>query len=195
MRFGALKRIFRSVAIDLPFTRGWYGFGGHNHATIKYEGRVSHITYFDNIAFDGPALPAPKVYQVLDNTRPDGKGRDLGWPFYNRTQSTTRPLTFRNVDASGISSAKLVFNVYIDALNAFAGRKTYYRLNGGPWHRYSVPQGILDNVSSFAHRTMFALDVDTAELVNGNNTVEFSSDDLWNGVATYVSNVDLMVWR
>ena len=42
--FGSFRRVFSSVPINLSFTRGWYSFGGHNHATIKYEDRISHNT-------------------------------------------------------------------------------------------------------------------------------------------------------
>lgn len=193
--FGPLRRVFNSERLDLSFARGWYSFGVHNHATMKYEGRASHNSYFDNIAFDGPAVDAPRVYQVPDNALHEGSGQNLGYPFYNRNQPTMKPLHFQNVDIGGISHAKLVFNVFIDGYNSFVGRKTYYRLNKGPWRQYSVPEGVSNNVAQFAHRTMFALDVDITELVNGRNSVEFSSDDLWMGVAAYVSNVDLMVWK
>lgn len=192
--FGPLRPVFRSGPIKLSFARGWYSFGAHNHATIKYDGRASHNVYFDNIAFDGPLVNAPTVYQVPDNTAPAKDGQNLGWPFYNRTQPAMQPLIFTNVDIRGIARAKLIFNLGIDAYNPFSKRKTFYRLNGGAWHRYHVPQGVMDNLAQFAHRTMFALEVDVAELVQGNNTVQFASDDLWMGVAPYVSNVDLMVW-
>ena len=50
------------------FNCGYLHFNSRNHATGKYGFGPNVIFHWDNIGFDGPAIAAPRAYEIPDNT-------------------------------------------------------------------------------------------------------------------------------
>lgn len=193
--FGALKNIYTSPAFNLPFSRGWFSFGGHNHATVKYGGPPSINVLWDNIAFDGPAITAPKAYQIRDNGASDAGGMSIGHPFRNRNETIMPALTFNNVQLSGSTSAKLTFNLWNEAFfNDYSTMAIYYRLNGGAWRLVNFqPQMVSNFDARGSSRSNHAIDIAFSDLINGNNAIQFASDNMNHSYPSYIANLDLIL--
>ena len=167
--------------VNLRFTRGFVYFGGHNHATVKYGGPPSWTTYWDNVGFDGPVVPASAVSQV-----PNASGAGFSYPL----GSTFGPaLVVPNVNLR--ASARLVLNVAADAISNgdHAAWRLNYRLNGGTAH--SVPFTPTPDPTR-GGSYIFSIPVDPSELSNGNNSVQFSATGFTGGYAPFIGNIDLV---
>jgi hypothetical protein len=85
-----------------------------------------------------------------------------------------------------------------------------YRLNGGQWHDYALAPGQLDllqgpyvynelgeNVRTVGEGIAGAmaqwLELDLAELVSGDNTIEFATEGIPTSYRPFVANVDLVL--
>jgi len=156
--------------MNLPFERGYVHFQ-HAQYNAHKDGDASPVQTFrwDNIGFDGPALPVPRSYQAADNTQSKEDGIYFG---YDLTGGKTAKLDWNDVSLEGAERARFNFN-----LHSSAGSRFHYRFNGGGWHDFTVPQAGDENgqVSSVLFRT-FSLEAPLSELVEGKNTVEVSLD-------------------
>lgn len=200
--FGTPKLIYRGNP-GLTFTRGYVAFGGHNHASEKYCGSyscaisASQNIVWDNIAFDGPAIAAPKNYQIADwGTQADG-GMSLGYHIPLLSESAMTPFTFKSVQASGATSAKLSLSAWVNpSLNNPNTFKLHYRLNSGTWHELIVPAAIRSLISTNGSNRFNAIaDIDKSELTSGDNTIRFAVENVNNdGYAPFIANIDLLVF-
>ncbi|MET0143815.1 MAG: hypothetical protein ABW328_03390 [Ilumatobacteraceae bacterium] len=192
VRFGALKRVFSSP-LSLGFTRGNLYVGVHNHATVKYAGLASWTTLWDNVAFDGPALPAQRVSQVADAAVPSGSGVDNAYALGNGIPTTA--LELPGVSTSGATSGHLVFDLMADTIsNAnFADWRVRYRLNGGAWHDIALSPDQVATASGRGGAFGFTAPVSLAELRSGTNSLELSGTGFFLGYQPYVGNIDLVL--
>ncbi|HVU02502.1 MAG TPA: hypothetical protein VHE30_12150 [Polyangiaceae bacterium] len=148
------------VDAALPFSRGYVVLSVHNHATIKYthegdgypEVVDASLARIDNVAFDGPVVPALREYEVPDSLapftdpmelgdphNPDGKGYDIGWFLNDEKDGPKETLHVAGVDPSGAASARLAFSAWMDGSNGSAVPGTFTfraRLNGGEWREH-----------------------------------------------------------
>jgi hypothetical protein len=195
VNFGALRKVY-SAPINLSFSRGYVYFGVHNHATVKYAGLPSWNVPWDNFAFDGPQLPADRVYQVDNSAVPDGSGMDLGWWLPDSTTGGASPaLALGNVSTAGSSSARLVFDLGADEItnSNWSDWRINYRLNSGAWHAVGLSADELVLMPQRGGSFIFSVPVDLAELGQGPNTVQFSGTNFFGGYKPYIANVDLIV--
>ncbi len=201
LTFGPLKMMYESPPLNLPFTRGWWAIGGHNHASIKYQDRNNNIfmpsinTYWDNIAFDGPIITTPKVYQVQHANTADGNGVRLGHPFTNAGEPVMSALTIAGVDKAAKTSARLTFSSWaVTYWNTIESQRLFYRLNGGAWHRVVYPVDMINALMSRQPaRLNHVIDVNMSELVNGDNTLQFQGEGFNNSYQSFVANIDLQL--
>ncbi len=187
--FGPLTKMFSSN-IGLGFTRGNLYIGTHNHATVKYSGQPSWTTYWDNVAFDGPELPAQHVAQINHADTPNGDGVNLGHPLTNGSPTSH---TFTNVDIDNATNATLTFNLMADRLkNDIAAMRINYRLNNGTWHTAGLTTAELALANTRSGTYTFSIPIDPAELHNGTNTIQFDGTNLHNGYQPFIGNIDLI---
>jgi hypothetical protein len=197
VNFGPLKLMF-SAPIALTFSRGYVYFGVHNHATEKYAGTPSSNVEWDNIAFDGPKLPADRVSQVDTAAQPNGGGMNLGWWLPNSaTGGATAPLTLPNVSKAGATGARLLLDMAVDiganGSSTWSSWRVNYRLNGGAWQSAGLSTDEIALLPQRGTSFIFSLPVDLADLADGNNTVQFSGTNLFLGYQPYIGNIDLVV--
>ena len=188
--------------VNLGFTRG-YAHLSHVH----YNAHKAEVTTFQSyqwahVAFDGPQLPPPRAYEIADpltRVHTDCLDKDAFRIAYGVTDdvvfdisagpATPLTLKFTNVDPTGGVSAHLNFNTTYVA----AGDTLRYRLNGKSWHEYMMPVTYVGDLS----RQGFSVPVPVAELVAGDNTVEFGTSSN-PGIAVpansmQIANIDLEI--
>lgn len=172
--------------------------------------------YWDNIGFDGPPITWTREYEIpgagIPSTRttvdeyPPGTphttvhdGLSLGYVIPNSASTLSAPLTFRNVSLAQATRARLVFNGYyqgynIDGIRLGTGRLRY-QFNDGPIHVRAFTPGevaMLDTpgqTGGYNH----AIEIPLAELVNGDNSVRFSTLNIESGYPNAVLNLDLVI--
>jgi hypothetical protein len=149
--------------LGLTFTRGYVHLQ-HGQFNAALDGNVTPSQTFrwDNIGFDGPVLPTPRAYDVLDNGAPNlnGGGVLLGWDLRG---GQTQSFPFHGVDLTGVDRAS--FNVDIQCA---PGDTFEYRVNGQAPHTFEIPTS--NGIGGGVHG--FSLPVPLAELARGDNTVE-----------------------
>lgn len=188
--------------IDLEFTRGYV-----NLSHVHYNAHKAEVTTFQSyqwarVAFDGPQLAPPRAYEIADpltKVHTNCLDKDAFRIAYGVTDDVvfdisagpTTPLSlkFTDVDPTGGVSAHLSFNTTYVA----AGDTLRYRLNGKNWHEYVVPSTYVTNVA----RQAFSVPVPVAELVAGDNSVEFGTSSN-PGIAVpansmQIANIDLEI--
>src|SRR6185436_10109089 len=86
-------RLLQSVPLALSFNRGYVHFQVGIRAPLKYAASMGLDTpyaqyYWKNLGFDGPVVPADRVYQVDDalTAGPNG-GKNLGYKILDGTVS------------------------------------------------------------------------------------------------------------
>jgi len=206
LTFAAPKPVFSS-AMDLPFSRGWVHFSGHNHATIKYGGDDSWILRWDNLGFDGPKLMNFREYDVPDSGKPatvDGhSGLNVAYQFDDTGLSDCCPsaavpsLSFDNVDLTDVTKATLTFTSYYlnwpqADVTKYALR---YRFNGrGFIDRALTPGEIAALLVKGQVGTLNqSIDVPLTELQNGTNTLELVTSNVDLTYKPAVVNVGLVL--
>jgi hypothetical protein len=217
LEFGPLKQLF-SLAVDLPFERGYVHITTHNHASLAFsEGKVDAWTArWDNVGFDGPVIDDLREYSVADANEEvtiDGVAcRNVGYQLGDTTEGPQQKLRFRGVDARGMKSAQLALVGHFNMNNGtpYTDYALLYRLNGQAWQtfKFDAAQLAMLNgpivVNARGERTRLealgvagavslSLPVDLASLVSGDNSVEFVTDGVPNSYRPYVANVDLVL--
>jgi hypothetical protein len=171
-----LREISYADNLNIPFSVGYIHFQDSHYDALKAFncGCVDeNITYhWDNIGFDGPVLPTPRIYPVPDSgVMLDRTHENLG--YFMSSDQTPVGVTLKNVDLTSASAATLTFNLFVDAGASF-------RLNGGAWH--SVPNAF--------NWSTHVIPVSLSELKTGNNLLEFQALGGRNGM---FANVSLLV--
>jgi hypothetical protein len=195
IRFPAARQMF-SAPLNLPFSRGNVSFAVHNHATGKYAGLPSWNVRWDNIAFDGPLVPVQRVAQVPNNNVAVSGGMQLGYWLADRSTTSNPPtLTFSSVSTSGMSKARLVFNMSTDNITNrnWAEWRVHYRLNGTTWRTFALSADELTALGKRAGTFAFSVDVPFADVRNGVNTIQFGGTGFFGGYKPYIGNIDLVL--
>jgi hypothetical protein len=187
---------------------------------ITYAGTPRPIrswnVYWDNIGFDGPALTSTREYEIPDANVPSTKttidehpagvftttvhqGLSLGYVIPDGEANMSPPLTFTGVQLANATRARLVLNGYyqgynIDGIRLGTGRLRY-QLNNHPIHVRPFTPGetaMIDmpgQTGGYNH----SIDIPLSELVEGNNTVRFSTLNISSGYHNAVTNLDLLI--
>jgi hypothetical protein len=171
------------------------------------------------MGFDGPVIAAPRAYEIPDNTTIftsnvgaayDGsQAQNLGYVLLDGTTgkpagmydpaNQVNALTFKNVDTSGITSATLTLNLFVNA-NTHTADTTWgfkYRFNGKTWRTNNLTQGDLASINAIAGAPLgmlaLAVDVAASDLVSGDNTIEFLPLNAPMDYPPVVANIDLLL--
>lgn len=190
--------------VSLPFTRGYVTITTHNHATLKYsEGNTldSWQARWDNVGFDGPKVTSTREYDAPDalemtedSAHPGEPLMNIGYRVADEAAGPADTLHFTDVDPSGMSKAQLSLSCWY---LSDAGTKDVvlkYRLNGGAWHDRALSDAEVKIITGGSSQGQLAqmLDVPVAELVAGDNTVEFVTNAP-QGYPPVVSNITLIL--
>jgi hypothetical protein len=200
-------RLVFSANMDLPFSRGYVHFSGHNHATLKYGGDDSWVVRWDNVGFDGPRIMGFREYEIPDARTPanvDGyDGVNLGYQVDETGMTTCCPtasvpsLTFENVDVTGASKATLTFtSYYLNWEQADITKYTLrYRFNGREFISRVLTAGEVFalKVKGQVGSLVQSIDVPLAELQNGTNTLEFVTSNVDLTYKPVLANIDLVL--
>jgi hypothetical protein len=206
-------KLLYSADIDLPFTRGYIHFNSRNHATVKYGFGPDVVFLWDNIGFDGPAIPAPSSYEIPDNTtvttHNGAQEQNLGYQLLDATTGKSPGiyspstkidfLTFQNVNPTGITSATLTLNAYFNTATHSPDMSwgISYRLNGGTWRNHNLTTGDLATINAIAGAPLgmlaLVIDVPTTDLVSGTNTLELLPLNAPMDYPPVVANIDLLL--
>jgi hypothetical protein len=213
-------KLLYSAAINLRFTRAYVHFNAKNHATVKYGFGPDAVFYWDNLGFDGPVIPAPRAYEIPDNTTkttfiPDnntttGRERNLGYQLLDGT--TGKPagmydpvnkinaLVFQNVKTSGITSAKLTLNAFFQVTQTHTADLSWgisYRFNGGNWRTRNLTTGDLASINAISGAPLgilsMLINVPVTDLVQGSNTLELLPLNAPMDYPPVVTNIDLLL--
>lgn len=172
--------------------------------------------YWDNIGFDGPALTSTREYEIPDagipstdttvDEYPAGvftttvhQGMSLGYVIPDGEANMSAPLTFSGVQLANATRARLVFNGYyqgynIDGIRLGTGRLRY-QLNNNQIHVRAFTPGETAMIDTPGQTGGYnhSIDVPISELVNGDNSVRFSTLNISSGYPNAVVNVDLLI--
>jgi hypothetical protein len=160
------RRVAMRDGLALSFTRGYVQVE-HVHYNAHKGGLTAYKTYhFDNIGFDGPVLPVPRGYEVVDSLTTGGENTiSTGYvPAPNPPTASPRVFTLEGVDLAGASSASLDLNLW----GFVPTTSVAYRFNGGATHKIDHPYPDSDQ----RWRTHSLL-VPMSDLHQGSNTLEF----------------------
>jgi hypothetical protein len=153
---------------------------------------TAYTTYhWDNIGFDGPALPTPRGYEIPDTllheqTNAPFPGTQTGYLLGASGMVTVggsppiAPIALAGVDLTNATDAALTLN----AANFVPGDTIGYRFNGGTWESFPHPFP----TSDIGARAVL-IPVPLTDLVQGTNTLEMKSSS--GGVI--ISNAELTV--
>ncbi len=199
--------LIQSVAVSLPFSRGYVSISVHNHATLKYS--TNHdleawTARFDNVGFDGPVISNWREYEIPDSLIPGTNAENRGGPVvnigYRVTDVANKPaqtLTFHDVDLTGVQSAQISLSSWYLLVGSQPDMFVLkYRLNGKAWHDRPLTAGELglfgaNNNSQGQQGQM--LDVPVSDLVQGDNTLEFVTQNVPQNYPPLVANIDLIL--
>jgi hypothetical protein len=187
--------------IDLPFSRGYVHITTHNHASLKYSNgaRDSWAARWDNVGFDGPAITSGwREYEALDSLTPATGGVNVGWRLAKDTDGPAQQIEIKGVDVTGAVSARLAVQNWSYHPAGSAAPADYalnYRLNGHAWKSRKLTPSELQMMTDLpnAGTRSVMLDVDVADLVNGTNTIEFTTTNAAPPIPALLVNVDLIL--
>ncbi|MEO8672763.1 MAG: hypothetical protein ABI411_15705 [Tahibacter sp.] len=173
-------------------------------------------TYWDNVGFDGPAILGTREYEVPAANIPSSRntidehpagvfttvihpGLSLGYVIPNGPATMGGPLIFGGVSLAHATRARLVFNGYyqgydVDGIRLGTGRLRY-QLNDQSIHVRAFTPGevaMLDTpgqTGGYNH----SIDIPLSELVEGSNSVRFSTLNISSGYPNGVTNLDLLI--
>jgi hypothetical protein len=237
--------------VALPFSRGYVSLALRNHATMKYWLGSAANMRFDNIGFDGPAVPAAREYSAPDSLTAfrglsgctmggaecrwegdvipafpedsgrvmcaqttcsyDGEGRNVGYLVPTSTETAPpAALHFSGVSKGGARRARVAlaasypwfeWNMMFPPPTQMVLR---LRWNGGAWRDRAVTaveanaftdfNPSLGGAGASAGLLNQIIDVDLADLRDGDNLLELQSSGTWTGTyRVLVTGVDLIL--
>jgi hypothetical protein len=193
-----------SAAVNLPFTRGYVSITAHNHASLKYSDNPkvdSWLARWDNVAFDGPVISNYREYEVADSLtaakQPYGTEdvKTIGYLVADSASAPHDTLHLRGVDPSGMSKARLALSTWYHSTETNAKYALKFRFNGGTWHDrpFNKDEAAVLTDSHCQGALTQMIDVPVADLIKGDNTLEFLSTNIPQNYPPAVSNVDLIL--
>ena len=211
---------FRKIwagSITAPMTRGYVHFAARNHATVKYGFAATHVYHWDNCGFDGPVLPTPRAYEIPDNTT-TGTSTDnseLDYPYaymnlgYELSDGTGRaegiwsptsnisPFTISGVDLTGKTSAKITLALFFNTISHTADTTwgIKHKLNSNAWRTRNLTSAEVTaiNTNGTAGCLLMVIDVTFSDLVQGTNTLDFSTVNAPQDYVPLIQNIDLLL--
>jgi hypothetical protein len=181
-----LKHLTTISNANLGLTRGLIWIEDVHYNGNKFNNQGAHSFTWDNVGFDGPALPRDLTYDVNDSLTPSGLlGRNNGLPVVNLgwgvSANTTKTFSVSGVVSPGTATgALLTFGFWYEATPPFA---INYAING---HAHTQAWPYPDN-KSFTPRTL-AIPLSLSELQAGTNTLAITPPVYMN-----IMNVDLVM--
>jgi hypothetical protein len=200
--------LIKSVAVSLPFSRGYVSISVHNHATMKYSDNHAldaWIARWDNVGFDGPVISNWREYEIQDSLFPSmdswnrsGPVVNIGYRVADVSTGPAQTLTFHDVDLTGAQSAQISLSSYYNPVGAQAEMFVLkYRLNGKAWHDRPLTPAEVALFTPGNNNTEGELgemlDVPLSDLVQGNNTLEFVTENVSQAYPPLVANIDLIL--
>ncbi len=195
-----------STLVNLPFTRGYVSISVHNHATLKYYADYSidkvrmdaWVTRWDNVGFDGPIIRNWREYEVPDALTPVRDLTNIGYRINDAADGPRQTFRLRNVDKTNAISARLSVSMWYLIAQGFGGPLTdyvlRYRLNGNAWRERKLSEGELRAFANNGNGQLSQmLDVALADLVNGDNTLEFVTLNVPQSYPPVIQNIDLVL--
>jgi hypothetical protein len=202
--FGPSTMLF-GADVNLPFSKGYVSITNHNHATRKYSpnGAVSAwVARWDNVGFDGPVIADFREYEIPNSlthaTNPNSGNEpvtNIAYLVADAAKTPNAALHFKGVDLTGMSKARLGLSTWFLQSDMNAKYVLRYRFNGGGWRDRPLTADeaavLTDTRSQGAMALM--IDVPMSDLVSGDNSLEFSSQDIPQNYPPAVSNIDLIL--
>jgi hypothetical protein len=202
--------LMHSTPVNLPFSRGYVSITTHNHASLKYsEGHTmdAWVTRWDNVGFDGPVITHWREYEVADSLTPAQSAGDrptqavsVGYIVADASDGPAQTLRLRGVDLANATSARLSVSAWYLPVPGFGGGGTpdefvlRYRLNGRAWRDRVLTASELVAFSHMGNGQLGQmLDIPLADLVQGDNTLEFVTLNVARGYPPVVQNIDLVL--
>jgi len=195
-----------SADVNLPFSRGYVSVSVHNHATKKYSEDpgfgAQHpydawVARFDNVAFDGPVVSSFREYEVLDSLSMSGAEMSIGYLAADVADGPSDTLVLKNVDLAGATSARLTLSSWYlaDPKDKLPEYVLKYRFNGGAWRDRRFSAGEIANFNSGTNQGAITqmMDVELTDLVSGENTLEFVTENVPQNYPPAVANIDLVL--
>jgi hypothetical protein len=205
LKFGAPQLLY-SANVALKFSRGYVSITTHNHATIKYSMNGSEDAWFsrwDNVGFDGPIVPKAKEYEIPDalvpGTNPDNrKVVSIGYKAADLSTGPADTLHLHGVSLDGVKTARIALSAWYlngDSSYKYDQYTLEFRFNGGPWRKRPLTAGELAELNGGNNQGQLAhmIDVPLTDLVAGDNTLEFVSENIPQNYPPAVSNIDLIL--
>ncbi len=210
----ASPQVLYSADVDLPFSRGWVQITTHNHATLKYSGPGSGFgapesldswtSRWDNVGFDGPVLSHWREYEIPDSLTSGqnawnrmGPIKNVGYLVGDSQNPPKDTLHFKDVDVSNVTSARLSLSGWYlnQSDKPLATYVLRYRLNGKGWHDRPFTDGELSLIGGTHTQGQLGqmLDVPVSDLVQGDNTLEFTTTNVPQSYPPIVANIDLVL--
>jgi hypothetical protein len=191
-----------SKDVTLPFTRGYVHLTTHNHASLKYSNETvdAWTARWDNVGFDGPAIVGGfREYEALDPlTATKGGKVNVGFRVAKDADGPAQRIEIKGVDVKGAIRARLAlqnWSYHPAGSTALADYVLNYRFNGRAWKKRpltAAEQRMMTELPNAGTRSLM-LDVDVADLVDGTNTVEFTTTNALPPLPPVVVNIDLIV--
>jgi hypothetical protein len=175
-----------SIPVSLNFSQGLVWLEDVHYNGDKFNSQRLNTFQWNNIGFDGPVLPRDLAFDVPDNTVPLSNATGIGLPGIG-TAWVVQPNSSMNLTVPGVtgvdaaSGALLTFNFFPEGV---APITLNVSVNG---NQISVPWPYPDDTVD-SPRTI-AIPVPLADVVNGNNTLTFTSGN-YN---LDVMNIDLIM--
>lgn len=174
------------------------------------------IAPWDNVGFDGVILKDTREYEAPDSLtettssyvdphNPTMKAINIGYIAPDVATGQSPPIKIAGVSLDKAKSAELALTAWYPGDNQkIDGVVLKYRFNGGAWRdrpvnaaeaaHFNKPQvingggtpGILNAIGQI-------IDIDLADLVEGDNTVEFATENSPQGMPPGVANIDLIL--
>jgi hypothetical protein len=214
--------LLASAPLSLPFSTGYVHYQVGIRAPAKYLNdfhlnAVYALYHWRNLGFDGPAARADRAYQVPDalTAGPNG-GRNIGYKLVDGSNGTTQgmytccpdtkvaPITLHNVHLTDATSAQITFDAYSTVADQFDINTStiLYRLNGGPWvpmrdvnYKAMLNQNWSGSGTPSLQNWWMSIDepIPLSALQQGDNTIEFTTQNFSVGYPVVLANTDLVV--
>jgi hypothetical protein len=182
---GNVRKVASVDHLGLTFSRGFVHFQ-HSQYNANKDGATPSQTYrWDNIGFDGPALPKLRAFDVQEpRTADDSYPGSLrtGWDVTAARATTVKA---GGLDLTGATKAFFNFNIMAEV-----GRTLTFQLNGAAAHAFKLPPGPPGTDGDYALRG-YTVEVPLAELIAGDNSIALRMGTPDTGDPATLGNMDI----
>jgi hypothetical protein len=120
---------------------------------------------------------------------------NVGYRVADAKDSPNDTLHFRNVDLDGVTAARLSLSAWYLNSDPIEGYVLRHRLNGKAWRERRFTSGELSLLGGSHTQGQLGqiLDVEVSDLIQGDNTLEFTTVNVPQNYPPVVANVDLVL--